>query len=463
MILSRLSTFAARTNARTVPVSPLSKPDYKAWKGRQTKSTQRWLESTYFAPEHGNVALLPAKDGTLARVVLGLGSDARLWDYAVLHASLPPGRYQLDPTLETAAANDACLAWALASYTFTRYKSAPKRAPSLVWPEGCDRAAVERAYRATAIARDLINTPASDMGPAELATAVQEVAGRHQAECSVIQGEALLKHNYPAVFAVGQASPREPRLIDLRWGDETSPKLTLVGKGVCFDSGGLDLKSAGGMKFMKKDMGGAAMMIGLAHMVMDAGLDVRLRLLIPAVENSVSGQAYRPGDVISTRQGLSVEIGNTDAEGRLVLADALAEASTEKPNLLIDAATLTGAARVALGTELPALFCNRDDLAGDILQHGEKAHDPLWRMPLFGAYKRHLESRIADLNNISAVAQGGAITAALFLQYFVGKTTPWVHVDTMGWNSTNRPGRPAGGEAFGMRALFAALQARYSV
>lgn len=441
----------------------LSKRDYKSWKKNQPSATKRWLDSVKFTADHGTVALIPGRDGRVTRAVLGLGNDARMWDYSVAAGALPAGRYAIDGELSAEQANAAALAWALAGYTFDRYKPGGDKPAKLVWPANADRQAVRRCYEATALARDLINTPANDLGPAELAACADELAEVHGATCSQIVGTDLVEQGYPAIYAVGKASSRPPRLVDLHWGDPEAPKVTLVGKGVCFDSGGLDLKNASGMKLMKKDMGGAAMVLALAHMIMDAGLPVRLRVLIPAVENSVSGEAFRPGDVIATRKGLSVEIGNTDAEGRLILCDALAEADSDKPDVLIDAATLTGAARVALGTELPALFCNDDAWADDVLACGLEQNDPLWRLPLFAPYKRHLDSKIADLNNISSVAQGGAITAALFLQHFVSAKIPWLHVDTMGWNVTSRPGRPAGGEVFGLRAIFSALARRYPV
>jgi leucyl aminopeptidase len=288
------------------------------------------------------------------------------------------------------------------------------------------------------------------------------VAEQFDAELEITVGQALIDANYPAIYAVGMGSPREPRLIDIRWGDEDAPKLTLVGKGVVFDTGGLDLKNSAGMKLMKKDMGGAATVLALAQMIMDAELPVRLRVLIPTVENSISGTAYRPLDVLKTRKGITVEVGNTDAEGRLILCDALAEADSEKPELLIDFATLTGAARVALGTELPALFCNDDALANAILEAGGATVDPLWRLPLFHSYRRHLDSKVADINNIANIAQGGAITAALFLNEFVSNKTPWAHIDTMAFNLAAKPGRPAGGEVFGMRAMFEMLARRYA-
>jgi leucyl aminopeptidase len=463
-----MDNFAARANAKTIPIVALTSNAYKDWHKRQPKATQAWLDATEFKPDACNIALLPGREGSLARVVLGLGTPssdpnrAALWAYAALPGKLPKGRYELDGELVASEANDAALGWALGTYSFDRYRSKPKSFPTLVWPAHADRKAVERVRNATFLARDLVNTPAADLGPAELAEQAASVATKFGAELSVIVGRELLTANYPTIYTVGQGSPREPRLIDMRWGSEDAPKLTLVGKGVIFDTGGLDLKNSSGMKLMKKDMGGAATVLGLAQMIMDAELPVRLRVLIPAVENSISGTAYRPLDVIKTRKGITVEVGNTDAEGRLILCDALAEADSEKPDLLIDFATLTGAARVALGTELPALFANDDELAAAILAAGIATFDPLWRMPLFHSYRRHLDSKVADINNIANIAQGGAITAALFLDEFVSSKTRWAHIDTMAFNMAARPGRPAGGEVFGMRAMFAMLCARYS-
>lgn len=453
--------FAPRPNARTVPVSAVTSTSYRTWVRKQSKVTKAWLKNTEFQPEVGQVALVPARDGSLARVVLGLGPTPDIWAFAPLRDRVPRGRYSYDKLPEEFA-DAAALGWALASYRFTRYREAEKRTPTLVWPEGSDRAGVLRATAAISLGRDLINTPAGDLGPEELAQAVITLGEQHEAEVSVIVGDDLLQEGFPTIHAVGRAATRAPRLADLRWGEPGAPTVTLVGKGVCFDSGGLDLKSAAGMKLMKKDMGGAATAIALAHMIMDAQLPVRLRLLVPSVENAVAGNAYRPGDVLRTRKGLTVEVGNTDAEGRLILCDALAEASSEEPDLLIDFATLTGAARVALGTELPALFSTDDEFADAVLAQGRQYTDPLWRMPLHTDYRRHLESRIADLNNIANIGQGGAITAALFLREFVPPGQRWVHVDTMGWNSSNRSGRPAGGEVFGIRAFFEAIRTTFA-
>jgi leucyl aminopeptidase len=452
--------FAARANATTVAIRALARRDYKAWLERQPAATASWLKVTQFEPTDGNVGLLPARDGSLAQVVLGLGTRGDLWSFAALPGRLPRGRYRLDG-LDPTAAEAACLGFALGCYRYDRYKKSHRPRPTLVWPSGVDQAGVLQAAEAIAFGRDLVTTPANDMGPEHLAAAAEELAGRHGAQCKVIVGDALLEHDYPAIHAVGRASSREPRLVDLVWGSPRHPKLTLVGKGVCFDSGGLDLKTAAGMKLMKKDMGGAASVLALASMIMAARLPVRLRVLVPAVENSVSGDAYRPLDVIQTRKGLTVEIGNTDAEGRVILGDALTEADRQDPDLIIDFATLTGAARVALGTELPALFCDDDAIASRILDAGDRIADPMWRMPLFSAYRRHLDSRVADLNNMSGIAEGGAITAALYLKEFVSPRRRWVHIDTMAWNSNSRPGRPVGGDVQGVRACFAMIRERY--
>ena len=451
----------ARAGKGTIKLIVVPKNAYKKWLKTQSKSTQNWLAATAFSGDAGKVALLPSRTGTASAGIVVVGDAASPWSYACAAERLPKARYAFDKSLDPKNAEAAALGWALATYEFTRYRKPRKRFPTLVWPADVDTDRVARLTHAIHLGRDLINTPAEDLGPEQLVQAGLDLAKRHGAKTTVIKGDALLKKDYPAIHAVGRAASRPPHLLDLRWGNPKAKKLTLVGKGVCFDSGGLDLKSAAGMKLMKKDMGGAASVIALAHTIMDAGLNVRLRLLVPAVENSVSGNAYRPGDVLSTRKGISVEIGNTDAEGRLILCDALAEADSEKPDLLIDFATLTGAARVALGTELPGLFATDDAFADAVLSAGKRAKDPLWRMPLHTAYRRHLDSPVADINNISSVSPGGAITAALFLKEFVSARTRWNHIDTMGYNSASRPGRPAGGEVFGVRAFYGALVDRY--
>jgi len=435
-------------------LEPLRRSQFPAWLKEQPPAVREWVKAAAFEARPATHLLVPDDKGRLARCLVGLEDGIDRWSWGALPAQLPPGTYRLNDALSQAESAVAALFWLLGGYRYERYHKADRPLARLVWPKSSDRKAVLDMAKAIYLVRDLINTPAEDMGPGELADAARVLARTHKAKLAVIVGEDLLKKDYPAIHAVGRASVRPPRLIDLRWG-ETGPRLTLVGKGVCFDSGGLDLKSAANMLAMKKDMGGAALMLGLAQLIMSSGLKVRLRLLIPAVENSVSGNAYRPLDVIRTRKGLSVEITNTDAEGRVILCDALAEADGEKPDLLIDAATLTGAARVALGPELPALFANNDKMADLLLHHGRVEDDPFWRLPLYKPYRSMLESKIADIVNAAEGPFGGAITAALYLQEFVSAATPWLHIDTYAANAKASPGRPLGGEALGLRALFA--------
>lgn len=450
------TAFLVADDPKAVPITAVAREAYDDWLRAQPARRRTWVGASGFRAQPGGFCLLPGEDGSLEEVLLAIDPEEPLWSFAGLPAALPPGIYRIDQGLRPGAASRAALGWCLGSYAFTRYKENPRKYARLVWPKAADEGQVTHAAEAIALVRDLINTPANDLGPAELAEAARTLAKQHRAKCTVTVGDALLKRNYPAVHAVGRASSEEPRLIDLRWGTR-GPKVTLVGKGVCFDSGGLDLKPAGGMKLMKKDMGGAAHVLGLASLIMAEKLPLQLRVLIPAVENAVAGNAFRPLDVLQTRKGLTVEVGNTDAEGRLILCDALAEADSEKPDLLIDFATLTGAARVALGPELPAFFCNDDKLAGLILRHGASEGDPVWRLPLHKPYRQGLDSKVADLNNISGSPYAGAIVAALFLEHFVSPATRWAHFDIMAWNVASRPGRPEGGEAMGLRAVYAAV------
>jgi leucyl aminopeptidase len=444
----------------SLPVQFVSQPKWGSWLKAQTASRRGWLESSGVGGAAGDFSVLPGRDGKAAAAILVIPAGATLWDFGALATRLPAGTWRLDDP-SPVSPTDAAIAIGLGAWRFERYRSHKAKAgPRIVWPQGADKARATAAIEAVSRARDMITTPSSDMGPAELAVVAHELAKAHKAKLSVIVGDDLLKKNYPMIHAVGRASVRAPRLIDLVWGRENDPKVTLVGKGVCFDTGGLDLKPASGMLTMKKDMGGAATVMAVASMVMAAKLPVRLRLLVPAVENSVSGNAFRPLDVVPTRKGISVEIGNTDAEGRLILCDALHEGASEKPTMMVDCATLTGAARVALGTDLPALFCNDDALAADLLAAGRDVADPMWRLPLFKGYRRLLDSKVADINNAPGVAFGGAIMAALYLQEFVPDDVPWAHFDMMAWNNASRPGRPEGGEAQAARAIFAAIEKR---
>jgi leucyl aminopeptidase len=448
-----------------IPIVAVTTRDFAAWQKEQPPATAAWLDSIAYSGEAGKTALVPGSDGRLALVVHGVNRDEAIWSLAGLPESLPEGSYRLDFDADglfgSGGATRLALGWALGSYGFTRYKPAKCGYARLAWPAAADRGAVEGLAEAMMLTRDLVNTPAENMGPAELAAAVETVGGRFGATVRQIVGEDLLTQNYPMIHAVGRGSARAPRLIDLTWGDPSHPKLTLIGKGVCFDTGGYDIKSSAGMKLMKKDMGGAATVLGLAQAIMAAGLKLRLRLLIPAVENFISSTAFRPMDIFPTRKGLNVEIGNTDAEGRLVLCDALTEAVADKPELIIDLATLTGAARVALGPELPALFCNDEATAAALLGAGTAEADPLWRLPLWKPYRKMLDSKIADLNNAPDGGFAGAITAALYLQEFVEPDIPWIHIDTFAWNHAARPGRPEGGEALTLRALYRLVQERF--
>lgn len=414
-----------------------------------------------FKAEADQSLLVPGADGAIATAWLVTGERAAAepeWGLAALADSLPEGVWRLADA-DPAAATAQALGWALGTYAYSRYRPAKgKGSAQLVWPEGADKALVLGLAGGTCRARDLITTPAADMGPGDLASAARSLAEVYGAEVSVVIGDQLLAENFPAVHAVGRASARPPCLIDLSWGDAAHPKVTLVGKGVCFDSGGYDIKPSAGMKLMKKDMGGAATVLGLAEAVMATGLKVRLRVLVPAVENLIDGNAFKPMDVLRTRKGLTVEVGNTDAEGRLILCDALTEAVSEEPALLIDCATLTGAARVALGPDLPVMFTRHDDLAQRLAEHGTAAGDPLWRLPLWAPYRKMLDTRIADLSSTGDSPFAGAITAALFLAEFVPSQQRWVHIDMMAWFQKSRPGRPEGGEPQALRALWRLIQ-----
>ena len=424
-----------------------------------------WLEMSGFKAKPGSHCLIPSQDGELERVLVGKPKAFDTWTLGRLAQTLPAQKYQLADDFSADVATKLCLGWALGQYRFTRYKQIADALPELDFPESADLDYITAAAEATYLVRDLINTPALDMGPKQLAEVAAQLSERFGAQYSVTVGEDLLSANYPMVYAVGQANSHSdsqaPRLIDIRWGEESAPKVTLVGKGVCFDTGGLNMKSSTGMKLMKKDMGGSAQVLGLAKMLMQLKVPVYLRVLIPAVENSISGNSTRPSDVLTSRQGTTIEIGNTDAEGRLVLADALSEAGSESPDLLIDCATLTGAARVAVGAEIAALFCNEQETADALLAAGLAVDDPLWQLPLHEPYRAMLESKVADLNNISSTPYGGSITAALFLREFTQRQKPWIHIDFMAYNLRSLPGRPEGGEAMGMRALFKMIRSRF--
>ena len=452
--------------APTAPATPITFVTKSTWDAIQASlpgPARQFALANGFAAKPGAFLALPDADGRIAQVLFGLDdAGARSCDPfrpGALPGLLPSGVYRF-----ANAAQDtrlAALAFALGSYRFTRYRKADVAEVRLVPPEDVNATEIAAIADAAMLARDLVNTPSNDMGPAELALAAQAVADRFGASFTCIVGEDLLQHNFPLIHAVGMASTRAPRLIELIWGDPAHPKVTLVGKGVCFDSGGLDLKPSSGMLIMKKDMGGAANVLALAQMVMQAKLKLRLRVLIPAVENAVAGNAFRPLDIFPSRKGLSVEIGNTDAEGRLVLADALAYADEEEPDLLIDMGTLTGAARVALGPDLPPFYTSDEALALDVARCAREENDPLWRMPLWPPYDAWLDSKIANLNNAPSGGFAGSITCALFLQRFVERAKSWLHLDIYAWTPSARSARPEGGECQAARAIFKLLGERY--
>lgn len=421
---------------------------------------RNWLEAQGWKAGEGSVVVLPGEDGSLSGAALGLGGEEDRARASMLTGALakalPKGDYHFesapqDPEL-------AALAWAMGGYSFDRYKAKAARAPRrLVLPRGVDAARLAAIAGAVTLGRDLINIPANELGPGELAGAARKLARAHGAKFSVITGEALLKRNFPLIHAVGRASDRAPRLIDFSWGPARAPKLTLVGKGITYDTGGLSLKPTSSMALMKKDMGGAASVLALASMIMAAGLKLRLRVLIPAADNNVSANSYRPGDVLASRNGMSVEIGNTDAEGRLVLADALALADEEKPDYLLTMATLTGAARVALGPDLPPFYSTDEAFAEAVLANGARLDDPLWRMPFWQPYDKLLSAKTGEVNHISDGPFAGSITAAMFLKRFVTRAACYAHIDMYGWVPREKPGRPYGGEPQGARALFDAF------
>jgi leucyl aminopeptidase len=456
------SPFETAPATPAIPITFVTKSSWEEVRATLPPPAAAFAMASGFAAKPGACLVLPTANGEIGAVLFGLeDDDARIRDPfrpGALPNVLPPGLYRFANAPYDARL--AALAFALGSYRFGRYRKADAPEVRLVPPDGVDAAELSRVAEAAVLARDLVNTPSNDMGPAELEAAARDIAERFGARFSSVAGDEL-QRNFPLIHAVGMGSSRAPRLIDFSWGDPEHPRVTLVGKGVCFDTGGLDLKPSSGMLLMKKDMGGAANILALAQMVMDAKLKVRLRVLIPAVENAVAGNAFRPLDIFKSRKGITVEIGNTDAEGRLILADALALADEEKPELLIDMGTLTGAARVALGPDLPPFYTNDEALALDVARHAKAENDPLWRMPLWPAYDSWLDSKVANITNAPSGGFAGSITCALFLQRFVEHAGSWLHVDIYAWTPSARPARPEGGECQAARAIYKLLSERY--
>ncbi|WP_417258324.1 leucyl aminopeptidase family protein [Celeribacter sp.] len=454
-----MSLTFAPSSANSLPLYLVTPDGLDAIKARLTATQSQWIEAHGFTGKLGEVCVLPDENG-IAGAIAGLGTEAARqrtrFALGAVRSKLPEGVFHLETDLTGTALNEQALGWLLSGYVFDKYTSAKTPKARLVAPGGIDALRLETIAAGEALTRDLINTPASDMGPDELEAAAHSVADRFDANVSVVKGEALLTQNFPMIHAVGRASPRAPRLIDMTWG-QSGPKLTLVGKGVCFDTGGLNIKPGASMGLMKKDMGGAATVLGLAQMIMALGLDVQLRVLIPAVENSISGESFRPQDILTSRKGLTVEINNTDAEGRLVLADALALADEGDADLIISMATLTGAARVAVGPDLAPFYASTPKDVAAVMAGAANAADPVWQMPFWEPYEKMIEPGIADLDNAPSGGFAGSITAALFLRRFVSQTPRYMHFDIYGWNPAAAPARPKGGVGQGARALLDAL------
>ncbi len=459
LLCESLMSALLRHTSSGIPLSFIFKNELTDWLTQQPSFVQQWLANTDF--EKSGLALIPnAETGELSHVFCIMQRVDDFWAAGELANKLPKGCYQIQG--DESLVSQLALGFVLGGYEFSEYKQKATAKAQLGIADKTLYEQVKQQADAINLARDLVNTPAADMMPQHLSQVMSDLADTFDGEFTQWVGDELLEQNYPTIHMVGRASENKPRLLDLKWGAVDAPQITLVGKGVCFDSGGLDLKPSSGMRNMKKDMGGAAHVIALAQLIMAANLPIRLRVLVPAVENAVSRNAFRPGDVIKTRKGIMVEIDNTDAEGRLVLCDALSEAQNDEPELIIDFATLTGACRVALGTELPGFFSTDRDVANAIMDSGMQVNDPVWQLPLFEQYKPFLKSDVADMTNCSSTPFGGAITAALYLKEFVEPNTPWVHFDVMAWNLRALPGRPAGGEALGIRAVFTYLQNRFN-
>lgn len=457
-----LDCYVVSTQEKVIPIEIVITRDFREWFEKQNNQVKNWVTSTNFMAKPASVCYLGNHEGHVEKILLGISSPEDVWCLGALPPILPAGVYSIEGQFEPQFQELAGVAWGLGSYQFRHYFTCPRIYEAKLLLPKCNHDHIENVVRATYLVRDLINIPTEDMGPAQLADVAGTLAEEFNAKIKLIIGDQLLKKNYPAVHAVGRASVNAPRLIEINWGKKSDPHVCLIGKGVCFDTGGLDIKPPIAMRYMKKDMAGAAHVLGIARMVMSANLPIQLRILIPAVENSISSNAIRPGDVITMRNGMTVEVTNTDAEGRLILAEALTEAVTQQPDLIVDIATLTGAARVALGPEPGAYFTHDNALAEEIFECAYQEQDPLWRLPIYRAYRSLLDSPVADIVNADLDSVGGgAIMAALFLDEFVPVNIPWLHLDIMAYNLRSKPARPCGGEAMGMRAVFRYLEQKF--
>jgi len=452
--------FYTDKDINSIPINVVLKPEFTAWRKEQSEYLQNWIETSQFKVKPNNVLRIPNKQGELETVLVIADLEEIAWCLGACAKQLPAGHYHITSSYKN---NDQIyLGWGLGAYQYSQYKKNKQLACKLHIDESIDKNQLTALVQAVAIVRDMVNAPASDMMPQHISNECKIIMQEFDLRISECVGDNLCKENYPVIHAVGRASVHEPRLIEFNWGNSEYPKVSLIGKGVSFDSGGLDIKASQGMRLMKKDMGGAAHVIGIALAIMKLNLPIQLQVLIPAVENAISGNAFRPGDILTSRSGKTIEIDNTDAEGRLILCDAITKAVEDKPDLLIDFATLTGAARVALGTEVPAFFTNDDSLTVDLMQASNAVNDPIWQLPLHESYRYMLDSDIADLCNSAASGYGGAITAALYLKEFIPAEVKWIHFDVMAYNMRARAGRPKGGEAMGLRAVVEFLQRHYT-
>ena len=460
--IAHLAPFDSTQNKTATPLIILDQAHLADWSNAQTQAIQQWLHANAFKAEMGQMLVIPDAKHGIKEILLAIDPTDFLYCLGDLNDRLNDGLYEIIDPFELLQIESAYLGFALGTYRFQHFVAERKKKSVQLKITPALYKKLEPQVNALFWVRDLINLPAESLGPVQLALEAQELTKAYQAECTIIVGDALLEQGYPLIHTVGRASNEPPRLVEINWGSKHHPKISIVGKGVCFDSGGLNIKSADGMSTMKKDMGGAAHALGLARLIMEFKLPVQLQVLVPIVENAINGHAYRPGDIFISRKGLSVEIGNTDAEGRLILADALTKASENNPELILDFATLTGAARIAMGHTIGALFCNDDQLAAGLLKASEKTGDLIWRMPLYSGYKKMIRGKFADLSNLPNHSYGGAITAALFLEYFIGKDIAWAHLDINAWNASTQAGRPEGGEAMSLRTVFQYLVDRYA-
>lgn len=457
--------FYTDKDTNSIPIIVVLKSDFASWKKSQSDYLQNWINVSQFKAKSSAVLVVPNTEGEIESVLVISDTENTLWCLGLCPKQLPAGKYHIDSKHKGLKHKDyeqLCLGWGLGAYQYKKYKKSKQPLCQLKLPDSVDGNRLTALLQASSIVRDMVNTPASDMMPQHIADESTSIAKTFDVKISECVGDDLLTENYPVIHAVGRASVHQPRLIEFVWGNIKHPKVSLLGKGVSFDSGGLDIKSAAGMRYMKKDMGGAAHVLGIAYAVMKLNLPIQLQVLIPAVENAISANAFRPGDILTSRSGKTIEIDNTDAEGRLILCDAITKATEDNPDLLIDFATLTGAARVALGTEMPAFFTNDDSAAADLMKSSAVVNDPVWQLPLHTPYRYMLNSDVADICNSAASGYGGAITAALYLKEFVPVETKWIHFDVMAYNMRSRAGRPKGGEAMGLRTVVEFLQKRYS-